>query len=108
AIGTATTEAMRDAKIRALLAKGFQMIDDAFAARIRFAHERGDLPNEADPATLAMLASATLHTLAIRSRAGVARSTLEAMADATVDVICEPPPRVRDPQAKVDAASESM
>src|SRR5499427_10596306 len=34
AIGTATTEAMRDAKIRALLAEGFQMIDDAFAARI--------------------------------------------------------------------------
>ena len=93
AIGTATTEAMRDAKIRALLAKGFQMIDDAFAARIGFARDRGELPKEADPATLAMLASATLHTLAIRSRAGVARSTLEAMADATVDVICGPAPR---------------
>jgi len=93
AIGTATTEAMRDAKIRALLAEGFQMIDDAFAARIRFARDHGELPKEADPATLAMLASATLHTLAIRSRAGVARSTLEAMADATVDVICGPAPR---------------
>jgi TetR/AcrR family transcriptional regulator, copper-responsive repressor len=92
AIGTATTEALRDAKIRALLAEGFQMIDDAFAARIRFAREHGDLPKRADPAALAMLASATLHTLAIRSRAGAARSMLEAMADATVDVICGPAP----------------
>src|SRR5215472_8119469 len=30
-----TTEAVRDRKIRALLAEGFQRIDDAFAARIR-------------------------------------------------------------------------
>jgi TetR/AcrR family transcriptional regulator, copper-responsive repressor len=105
AIGTATTEALRDAKIRVLLAEGFQMIDDAFAARIRFARDHGDLPNGADPATLAMLASATLHTLAIRSRAGAARSRLEAMADATVEVICGPAPV---PQADVDAASESM
>ena len=92
AIGTATTEAVRDPKIRALLAEGFQMIDDAFAARIRFARDHGDLPKGAHPATLAMLASATLHTLAIRSRAGASRSTLEAMADATVHLICGPPP----------------
>ena len=93
AIGTATTEAVRDPKIRALLAEGFQMIDDAFAARIRFARDHGDLPKGADPAVLAMLASATLHTLAIRSRSGALRSTLEAMADATVHLICGPPPR---------------
>jgi hypothetical protein len=74
------------------LAEGFQMIDDAFAARIRFARDHGDLPKGADPAALAMLASATLHTLAIRSRAGASRSTLEAMADATVHLICGPPP----------------
>src|SRR5262249_1213849 len=92
AIGTATTEAVRDPKIRALLAEGFQMIDDAFAARIRFARDHGDLPKGAHPATLAMLASATLHTLAIRSRAGASRSTLEAMADATAHLIGGPPP----------------
>jgi AcrR family transcriptional regulator len=93
AIGTATTEAVRDPKIRALLAEGFQMIDDAFAARIRFARDHGDLPKGTDPAALAMLASATLHTLAIRSRAGASRSMLEAIADATVHLICGPPPR---------------
>src|SRR5262249_14270929 len=58
-----------------------------------FARDHGDLPKGADPAALAMLASATLHTLAIRSRAGASRSTLEAMADATVHLICGPPPR---------------
>src|SRR5262249_34839752 len=93
AIGTATTEAVRDPKIRALLAEGFQMIDEAFAARIRVAREHGELPQGADPGARARAASATLHTLAIRSRAGASRSTLEAMADATVHLICGLPPR---------------
>jgi AcrR family transcriptional regulator len=88
AISTATTEAVRDGKIRAALADGFRMIDEAFEARIRYAREHGDLPRDADPVVLAMLASATLHTLAIRSRAGVERATLTAMADAAVAAIC--------------------
>jgi AcrR family transcriptional regulator len=90
AIGTATTEAVQDAKIRASLAEGFRAIDDAFEARIRFAEERGELRRGADPAALAMLASATLHTLAIRSRAGTSRAALQSILDATLDVICSP------------------
>jgi len=88
AIGTATTEAVGDAKIRAALADGFRMLDEAFAARIRFAKDHGDLPRDADPAALAMMASATLHTLAVRSRAGASRAALEGIARATVDFIC--------------------
>jgi AcrR family transcriptional regulator len=91
AIGTATTEAVQDAKIRAALAEGLRTIDDAFEARIRFAKDHGDLPPGADPAALAMLASATLHTLAVRSRAGAARGALQAIVDAAVDVICGSP-----------------
>src|SRR5262245_6746279 len=94
AIGTATTEAVRDPKIRASLADGFRMIDEAFEARIRFAKENGELPRSADPAVLAMLASATLHTLAIRSRAGASRGALQGIVDAGVDVICGPAGRV--------------
>jgi len=90
AIGTATTEALRDAKIRVALADGFRMIDESFEARIRHAKEQGDLPNAADPGMLAILASATLHTLAIRSRAGASRRALEAIVDAAVDAICGP------------------
>jgi TetR/AcrR family transcriptional regulator, copper-responsive repressor len=88
AIGTATTEAVGDTKIRAALADGFRMLDEAFEARIRFAKDRGELPRDADPAALAMMASATLHTLAVRSRAGASRAALEAIAGATVDFIC--------------------
>jgi TetR/AcrR family transcriptional regulator, copper-responsive repressor len=90
AIGTATTEAVHDAKIRAALAEGFRMIDEAFEARIRFAQDQGELKQSADPAALAMLASATLHTLAIRSRAGTSRKVLQGIVDATLDVICGP------------------
>ena len=93
AIGTATTEAVRDAKIRTALADGFRMIDEAFEARIRFAQEQGELPRKADPAALAMLASATLHTLAIRSRAGTPRRLLQGIVEATLDTICGPSSR---------------
>ena len=88
AIGTATTEAVQDAKIRGSLADGFRMIDEAFEARIRLAQEQGKLTRNADPTALAMLASATLHTLAIRSRAGTPRKVLQGIVDATLDVIC--------------------
>jgi len=90
AIGTATTEAVHDAKIRSSLAEGFRMIDEAFEERIRLAQDQGELQRGADPAALAMLASATLHTLAIRSRAGTSHKVLQGIVDATLDVICGP------------------
>jgi AcrR family transcriptional regulator len=91
AIGTATTEAVGDPKIRAALADGFRMIDEALEARIRHAKTNHELPRDADPRVLAMLAASTLHSLAIRSRAGASRHALEAIADAAVDTICGSP-----------------
>lgn len=88
AISTATTEAVRDAKIRTSLAQGLREIDEAFEARIRFAKERGELRRGADPTALAVVASAVLHTLALRARAGASRATLQAIADTAVDFIC--------------------
>jgi AcrR family transcriptional regulator len=88
AIGTATTEAMQDPKIRAALARGLRRLDDGFEAHIRAAQASGELPGHADPATLAMLASATLHTIAIRARSGTERSELEEIARQTVAMIC--------------------
>ena len=88
AISTATPEAVRDAKIRTTLAGGLEELDKAFEARIRFAREQGELPRDSDPAALAMVASAALHTLALRSRAGASRRSLEAIVDSTVNVIC--------------------
>jgi AcrR family transcriptional regulator len=88
AIGTATTEAVEDPEIRSALAEEFRILDADFEARIRTAHERGELKNDADPAALAVLASATLHTIAIRARAGVPRAELRELARKAVGVIC--------------------
>ena len=88
AIGTATTEAVEHAKIRTSLINGLRWLDDVFEARLRYAQEQGELSADADPKVLAIIASAALHTLAIRSRAGEARAELEAIARAAVDVIC--------------------
>ncbi len=89
-IGTAATEAVGNPEVRAFLAETVRSLDDAFEARIRFARDRGELKPEADPAALARLASAVMHTLAIRSRAGEPRAALEAVAEAGVNLICGP------------------
>ena len=89
-IGTGTTEAMRDADVRATLAEALREIDAAFETRLRLGQQRGELAAEADPHILAKLASATLHTLALRSRAGESRPELEELADGTVALICGP------------------
>lgn len=87
AIGTATTEAVEDAEIRSALADGLRALDADFEARFRMARERGELRDDADPAALAVLASATLHTIAIRARAGVPRGELREIALKAVRVI---------------------
>ncbi|MGP0060584.1 MAG: TetR/AcrR family transcriptional regulator [Beijerinckiaceae bacterium] len=88
AVGTATTEAAADPDIRAALAKGVRALDRAFETRIRAAREKGELSRDADPAALAILASATLHTIAIRARSGTPRAELEDLARKAVGVIC--------------------
>ena len=88
AIGTATTEAVEDPAIRTALAEGLRGLDDAFEARIRAAQAGGELSGAAGPAVLAMLASATLHSIAVRARAGAPRAELEDMARKVVGVIC--------------------
>ncbi|MBV8746302.1 MAG: TetR/AcrR family transcriptional regulator, partial [Xanthobacteraceae bacterium] len=89
-IGTATTEAMRDADVRATLAEALREIDIAFEARLRLGQECGELAAGAEPRILAMLGGATLHTLALRSRAGASRDDLEELADGVVALICGP------------------
>jgi len=87
-IGTAVTEAVEDPEIRNSLAAGLRTIDADFEARLRTARERGELKDDADPATLAVLASATMHTIAIRARAGAPRAELREIARRAVSVIC--------------------
>jgi AcrR family transcriptional regulator len=84
---TAASEAISDPDIRAMVLEGFSEFDKAFAACFRVAKEKGELPPSADPQVLAQLASATIHTIAIRARARVPRRELEAIVKGAIDVI---------------------
>jgi AcrR family transcriptional regulator len=90
-IGTAATVAAVDDQVRAFLADSMRSTDSFLKHRIEKARERGEISREADAAALAYLATATLHTLAVRSRAGIARKELDALADAAIGVICGRP-----------------
>ena len=87
-LGTAVTEAVEDAEIRKSLAAGFQRFDSAFEARFRAAQEKGELQRDGDPAALAVLATATMHTIAIRARTGATRAELQELARKAITVLC--------------------
>jgi len=84
---TAASEAVADPDIRKLVLEGFFELDRAFAACFRLAKENGELPDGTDPAVLAQLASATIHTIAIRARAHVPRKELEAIVKGAIEVM---------------------
>jgi TetR/AcrR family transcriptional regulator, copper-responsive repressor len=84
---TAASEAVADPGIRAMVLEGFVELDRAFASCFRAAKEKGEIAATSDPTVLAQLASATLHTVAIRARAGVPRKELEAIVSGALDVM---------------------
>jgi AcrR family transcriptional regulator len=84
---TAASEAVSDPEIRSLVLEGFAELDKAFASCFRRAREKGELAASADAAVLAQLASATIHTIAIRARAQVPRKELEAIVKGAIDVM---------------------
>jgi len=85
---TATSEAVFDPSIRDMVISGLVETDRFFARIFKRAQERGELAASADPQVLALLASATLHTIAVRARAKVPRAELEAIVNGAVDVMC--------------------
>jgi TetR/AcrR family transcriptional regulator, copper-responsive repressor len=87
-IGTSATEAVQDAKIRAVFAAGLHELDDLLEARLRRAVEQGELRTSFEPAALARVVCGIMNSLALRARAGDPRATLEATAEAGVQLIC--------------------
>jgi len=87
---TATSEAVFDPSIRAMVISGLVETDRFFVRIFKRAQERGELAASADPQVLALLASATLHTIAVRARAQVPRAELEAIVNGALDVMCGP------------------
>ncbi|WP_338581592.1 TetR/AcrR family transcriptional regulator [Pseudomonas sp. MAG733B] len=88
AIGTATTEAVEDSEIRAVLSDRLSRLDADLEVRLRTAIESGELKGDVDAASLAVLASSLLHSISIRARAGKSRSELTDLARNAVSVIC--------------------
>ena len=85
---TAASDAVNDPAIRAMVLDALTELDKAFASCFRIGKERGELSADADPLVLAQLASATLHTIAIRARAHVPRKELEAIVKGAIGVMC--------------------
>ena len=86
-VGTAATEAVHDEDIRGVLNDSLRRFDKAFEQRFRAAIDSGELPSNADPLLLSRLASAVLHSVALRARAGDKRSELAATAAAGIALI---------------------
>lgn len=87
-VGTAITEAVDDPEVRHSVMDGFRTLDTRFEARLRRARDSGELDSDTDPTALALLATATLHTLALRARAGTSRKELRKLASKAAGVIC--------------------
>lgn len=86
-IGTAATEAPRDEAIRQQLGDSLRGFNAAFEARLQRAVDEGELPAGSDVAMRAQLASAVLHSIALRARAGDPREELAALARASVEMV---------------------
>ncbi|MGC1548134.1 MAG: TetR/AcrR family transcriptional regulator [Rhodanobacter sp.] len=97
-IGTALAESVEDPEVRARLHDALAEFDQAFEIRLRAAQQKGELDANADVKALASVASAVLHTLALRSRAGDSRTALRATASEGVRLICgERPASAKSP-----------
>jgi len=87
-VGTAGTESAVDATVRTFLANSIQSSDAFFASLVRKAIDQNEIQPKADPEALARVMTATLHTLAVRSRAGQSRPELERLAAAAIEIVC--------------------
>lgn len=89
-ICTAAVDAPQEPLIRETLQAVLTLIDARLAARIRQAVVVGELPADTDVDMLGALAAATLHSLAVRARAGTPRAALEALARTSIAQLLRP------------------
>jgi TetR/AcrR family transcriptional regulator, copper-responsive repressor len=87
-IGTSLAESMNDAEVREKLHAGLEVFDRAFEDRFKRARKQGEIAATTKPAVLAKLASAIIHTLALRSRSGDTKTSLRTTAVAGIKMIC--------------------
>lgn len=90
----AISEAVKTPEVRAVTAQAVVNLDTAFESRFQRALEQGELPPTADPTELALLASGLVHTLAIRTRSGETKDSLERIVEIFIARICGQAARV--------------
>lgn len=90
---TASSDAVADPEIRALVGEAIDATDRAFARLFAEARAAGELPAGIEPRAIARLAAATLHTLSIRARAEIPRAEILPILDDAVETICGPKSR---------------
>ncbi len=86
-VGTAATEAVENPEVRAILVASVRELDEGFRAAFSAAQARGELGKLANPRALAIFATAVVHTLALRARAGQPRAALREVADSAVKLM---------------------
>ncbi len=87
---TAASEAVGDPDVARLVVGSIEDLDRVFASLFTQGVATGELSGTANVQQLAQLATATLHTLSVRSRAGFPRDRLEAVIEAAVGTIMGP------------------
>src|SRR5208337_3457531 len=85
-----SSDAVSDPEIRKIVGEAINNMDRAFERLFEAARAAGELPADADPRRLALIASATIHTLSIRARARIPRAAIEPIVDDAVQTICGP------------------
>jgi len=88
---TAPPEAMRDTTVRRELAVTNDGLDEMFEARIARAQAEGEACTGLPPDEAARIASAVLHSLSVRARAGASKRALHALAQSAVDLLAQAP-----------------
>ncbi|MEZ5999551.1 TetR/AcrR family transcriptional regulator [Hyphomonas sp.] len=94
---TAPPEAMRDTSVRRELAATNDGLDEIFEARIARAQAEGEVCTALPPDDAGRIASAMLHSLSVRARAGASKRALHALAQSAVDLLAKAPESGSDP-----------
>jgi AcrR family transcriptional regulator len=87
-IGTASVEAVHRSAIGDVLRESLATFNAILEQRMRQAIADGEVDSGADAVGLASVASAVMHSLAVRARAGDSRHALDKLSNAAVDLIC--------------------
>lgn len=86
---TALVEVVEEPAIKAALSETLKILDAGFEARFREAQQAGHSQASTEAGHAAAMASAVLHSLALRARTGQKRASLQAFAAAATSMLLE-------------------